>query len=392
MAHPDIRLSTFERVQYLWLVPIVLCKTILSTLTAVLTTRRVANLRRTFGCSFLRHWTHTLSFRQVCVFDVPTATTIRRFCAANNLAHTTIPVPVPPAADTASSFHAAPVPPATLHLITPPSAASSSRPAARTLLYLHGGGMAHPINDQGQLALMLRCCAAAGAGSLAVLEYGLAPAHRYPTQPAQALAALRALLAGGDRAPESVVVLGDSAGGTLALALLASLREGRGPRGEDVRGWFAERRRLAAVVAVSPWCGLGVGAESYGRNAGWDFLSAEVMGGFVEAWGPRVGEVYGDMLGAAERDDGMGEVFWRGVCGGEERVVERTLVTVGTREVFLDDVTEMARLMGAAEGADGRVKFVKCADEVHVGAVVDVALGIEGGDMLEAILTFLKGL
>ncbi|KAF9638602.1 hypothetical protein BFW01_g9499 [Lasiodiplodia theobromae] len=445
MVHPEIRLSTREKVQLLWLVPLVLFRTVLSSVFGVLTDKSAARHPiRTVGVNLLRHVTLTLSFRQRLAGDVlSTGDAVAAFCASRKLAHSAIPVPVPAAGrgDRASTFHAPAIPDATLHLITvnsspsnpAPSAASSSA-SNRTLLYLHGGGFAHPINSQGQIPLAQRCAEALASSSshpgstttLAILEYHLAPAHRYPTQLAQSLAALRTLVTGGTGfapvPPEQIVLLGDSAGGNLLLGVLAALKAGRAPRGvgDEVVAWWRQSaeggimRPLAAAVAVCPWCGLGEyggrgAGSSYERNARWDFLYVKEMEDLEEAvgMGRARGVVWGDMVGAAkarkvEEEDGdedgeeWGAEFWSGVVRGEGRVVERMLVSVGTREVFLDDVVEFVRLMGAGqeeEEDDGKVVFVKGPNEVHVGAVVDVALGINDNEgSLPAILSFFKGL
>ncbi|KAK0660736.1 hypothetical protein DIS24_g3223 [Lasiodiplodia hormozganensis] len=449
MVHPEIRLSTREKVQLLWLVPLVLFKTVVSSVFGVLTDKSAAiHPIRTVGVNLLRHVTLTLSFRQRLAGDVlSTGDAVAAFCASRKLAHSAVPVPVPAAGrgDRASTFHAPAIPDATLHLITvnsspsnpAPSAASSPSASNRTILYLHGGGFAHPINSQGQIPLALRCAEALASShpgsttTLAILEYHLAPAHRYPTQLAQSLAALRTLVTGGAGLqpvpPEQIVLLGDSAGGNLLLGVLAALKAGRAPRGvgnEVVTSWRRPAegvRPLAAAVAVCPWCGLGEYAgrgagSSYERNARWDFLYVKEMEELEEAvgMGRARGVVWGDMVGAAkarkveeENGDEDGELdgegrgewgaeFWSGVVRGEGRVVERMLVSVGTREVFLDDVVEFVGLMGAGQEDgedDGKVVFVKGPNEVHVGAVVDVALGINDDEgSLPAILSFFKGL
>jgi monoterpene epsilon-lactone hydrolase len=91
-----------------------------------------------------------------------------------------------------------------------------------TVLFLHGGGyvMGSAFGYRhlaGALAL------AAGTGVL-LAEYRLAPEHPFPAALEDALRAYEWLLDSGV-APEDVVVVGDSAGGGLALALLLTLKE-----------------------------------------------------------------------------------------------------------------------------------------------------------------------
>ncbi|KAL1633141.1 hypothetical protein SLS58_011190 [Diplodia intermedia] len=253
MVHPEIQLTTREKIQFLWLIPLILFKTALTLIFAVLTDTAAAIKHpvRTIGVNLLRHATLTLSFRQKLAADVvSTGDAVVAYCAARNLAHHAVRVPVhdPAAAnnhhhDRASTFHAPAIPDATLHLITVnPSSPSPSQPPSspsqqqhqqhRTLLYLHGGGFVHPLNARGQLPFAHRCAESLSSSSpsspvavtLAVLEYHLAPARRHPTQLAQALAALRALVVDRGVPPAEVVLMGDSAGGNLLLGVLAALK------------------------------------------------------------------------------------------------------------------------------------------------------------------------
>jgi acetyl esterase/lipase len=73
-------------------------------------------------------------------------------------------------------------------------------------------------------------------------EYRLAPEHPYPAAFEDARAVAEALLR--EAAPGSVVVSGDSAGGGLALALTASMRD----EGKDLP---------AGCILLSPWLDLG---------------------------------------------------------------------------------------------------------------------------------------
>lgn len=92
--------------------------------------------------------------------------------------------------------------------------------AQRTVLYLHGGGYSfYPRVFYDNFAGLLGRAAGAAVFSL---DYGLAPEHRFPSQLAEALSAYQWLLESRDA--RSLVLIGDSAGGNLALALLLRLR------------------------------------------------------------------------------------------------------------------------------------------------------------------------
>ena len=120
----------------------------------------------------------------------------------------------------------------------------------RVVLYLHGGGYVscspkthRPITTT--LARMLGC-------PVLSLDYRLAPEHPYPAAVDDAASAFQWLCENGVR-PENIAMIGDSAGGGLALATIYRLR--------------AQGNALpACVVGLSPWVDL-TGEDSY-RNSG----------------------------------------------------------------------------------------------------------------------------
>lgn len=118
------------------------------------------------------------------------------------------------------------------------------------VLYLHGGGYAFYAEVSrrfaGLLAHWLR-------RPLFAPDYRLTPEHPYPAQLDDALAAYRSLLERGI-APERIVVLGDSAGGHLALMLAVKLRELALPQ-------------PSLVIGLSPWTDTGGrGASLFGND------------------------------------------------------------------------------------------------------------------------------
>ena len=100
-------------------------------------------------------------------------------------------------------------------------AVSSAEAAPGAILYLHGGAfcLGSPWSHRG---LSTRLAHAAGM-PVWTPDYRLVPEHPYPAALDDAVACYDALLASGLRA-DRIVVAGDSAGGSLAMALLLRLK------------------------------------------------------------------------------------------------------------------------------------------------------------------------
>lgn len=101
-----------------------------------------------------------------------------------------------------------------------------SRPD-RTLLYLHGGSFAFRF-PRTHAAFAARLCRLLGARAL-LPDYRLAPEHPFPAAPDDCHAAYRWLLEQGNP-PGGVAIVGDSAGGCLALVTLHRLRQAAEPQ------------------------------------------------------------------------------------------------------------------------------------------------------------------
>jgi hypothetical protein len=102
-----------------------------------------------------------------------------------------------------------------------------------------------------------------------------------------------------------------------------------------------------------------------------------------KAWNPKKDEVWAELLKATPSN-----TFWKDIFQGPGRFVDKTLVTVGTDEIFLDDIVAMADAMGV-DTSGSNVQIIKCAGEPHAGIVVDIIARIDNGDMRTGTIEFL---
>ncbi|HMJ01348.1 MAG TPA: alpha/beta hydrolase [Conexibacter sp.] len=193
-------------------------------------------------------------------------------------------------------------------------------PEQPVVLYLHGGGYVFG-SPRTHRNLVSRISHVSGLPALS-LDYRLPPVATLPAPIEDGLAAYRALLDEG-RAPERIVVVGDSAGGHLALALALHAVEAGLPR-------------PAALVLLSPWNDLSLSGASMERNALRDpFLPPIAL--------RRAARI---ALAGADPSD------WRSspVFAPEEllRQLPPTLIQVGSTEVLLDDAVRTAQRIADA--------------------------------------------
>ena len=243
--------------------------------------------------------------------------------------------------------------------------------AGGILLYFHGGGYAYPASD-GHFKLSRDLAPALACDRFAMLEYTLLPKGTYPTQLAQAVEALRTIL--GSHEPQQIVLAGDSAGGNLALSLLAHLKSPH-PNIEvlDLSS------PLAAVICISPRCSNAQVTPSYSYNAANDIVDPAVAAELVAAWQPAPDDVWS----AANNDV---KKFW---LGGRGTMTSQMLILAGDQECYLDDIRNFANTLDAKEGSEPNqpdgpgkqdtVKLVVVSDTGHAQIVLDYARGVQFG-------------
>ncbi|CAA9273213.1 MAG: Esterase [uncultured Blastococcus sp.] len=233
------------------------------------------------------------------------------------------------------------------HTVTP-----RGRPAQRAAVYLHGGAYISEISAQ-HWALVSRL---ADAGvRVEVPSYGLAPQHTHRDAYPFLTEVYRQLLTAVDA--DTVTVLGDSAGGGLALGLARTLA------GADL----PQPRRL---VLIAPWLDLtmsnpGIPAvearDPWLRRAGLHEAAAAWAGG-DDRTDPRLSPLNGPLTGLAPID-----------------------LYVGSRDICLPDAL-LLRDRADAEGTP--VRLTVCEGAVHVYPLVPAP---EGRAAARAIVATVAG-
>lgn len=189
----------------------------------------------------------------------------------------------------------------------------ASRPN-RHVLYLHGG--AYRLGAPSTYRHFTWRVASAAQARALVIDYRLAPEHPFPAALEDAVSCYRWLLAEGAD-PRRFAVVGDSAGGGLALALLLKLRDSGLPL-------------PAAAVALSPWTDLASTGASLTLNAKSDaMVNAHDVPKFAADY----------LAGADPRDPYASPLY------GDPSGLPPTLIQVGSDEVLRDDAVRMAKRM-----------------------------------------------
>ena len=194
-----------------------------------------------------------------------------------------------------------------------------SRPETRPsrhILFLHGGAYA-----TGSPALYRHISwrfADAARAQFIAIEYRLAPEHPFPAAVDDALQAWRALLGEGAN-PSHCAIMGDSAGGGLALALALRLRDA----GVPLPG---------AIVAISPWTDLAITGRSAQPPAADPMLYSEHLAEYAAQY----------LADTDPRHPYASPLY------GDPRGLPPTLLQVGSDEILRDDSVRMTQSMREA--------------------------------------------
>ena len=200
----------------------------------------------------------------------------------------------------------------------------------RVLYYLHGGGYSIGSIDSHR-AFVAKLAKDAGVTAF-LIDYRLAPEHRFPAQLDDARAAWQWLLGQGVD-PKRTVIAGESAGGGLTMSTLVALKQAGGAM-------------PAAAAVISPWVDLTLSGRSIEHNARYDYLPRHVLRTYVtrvvgaqDPRDPRISPLYADLTG-----------------------LPPLLVIAGGAEAIVDDARELA---ARARTAGVEVELREHDDQIH---------------------------
>ncbi len=225
------------------------------------------------------------------------------------------------------------------------------------LLYLHGGayvlGSAHAYRHfAGQFAARIKA-------PTFVPDYGLAPERPFPAGVGDAHAVYRCLAASG---VGKIAIVGDSAGGGLALTVLALAQAdadvGNGPA-------------PVACVVISPWTDLALTGSSYATRAEEDPF---VTHGMLKS----TAALY---LGAQAATHPLASPLY-----GKLACLAPTQLHVGTSEVLLDDSLQYAQ-RARAQGSDATVHVWQGMPHVFPSSMGMLDAADQAMDIMAAFLT-----
>ena len=228
----------------------------------------------------------------------------------------------------------------------------------RTVIYFHGGGYVSGSPPERYLPLAAAVALAANATVHAV-DYRLAPESPFPAAYDDCVSAYSWLVGDGGVDPRSLSVLGDSAGGNLALAVAVAARD---------RGLSLPAR----VAMISPFADLTFSGASIEQRRDMDPYVTRAL----------LESMAADYMGDSDRNDPRSSVVF-----ADLHDLPPLLIQVGENEILYDDAT---RIRDRASAAGVEVSFESWRYGIHVWPVY-VSAGLpESAIPIEHLAAFLR--
>lgn len=192
------------------------------------------------------------------------------------------------------------------------------------ILHLHGGAYVIKYVDVYR-QIALRYSKISDGADIISIDYRVAPEHTYPAALDDALKAWDWMIEQGYK-EENIIIAGDSAGGNLALALTAKLRDNN-------------RKLPKALILMSPWTDLAGEGESRAYNQEKDPIFGGkdgIVNNFDKNSNPYAGDT--DLF-----DKYLSPVY------GDFEGFPPMLIQVGTHEILLSDSIDVCTKARKAE-------------------------------------------
>lgn len=207
-----------------------------------------------------------------------------------------------------------------------------SKNAHKVILQFHGGGYIIPMIDAYR-KLAVRYSKMTDGASVVNVDYKVAPKNKYPSALNDAEKVYNYLIKEGYKA-ENILIVGDSAGGNLALALTIKLRD-------------TQQHTPCGLICMSPWTDLSGSGESYTTNIYVDpMFGLAKKGDYLTHREFLIKNVCSPYAGDTPLDDkGLSPVF------AEYHDFPPMLIQVGGYEILKSDSYTVAE-KAKAEGCD----------------------------------------
>ena len=210
----------------------------------------------------------------------------------------------------------------------------------RVIFQLHGGGYILALTN-GHRNLAVKYGVLADAAKIYSVDYRTAPENIYPAALEDAVAAYQEILKRGVD-PEEIILIGDSAGGNLAVELSIYLRENNLPQPK-------------MLILVSPWATAENNLPSRKYNASKDLILGKGTPLFDAVTKP---SAYAKGLKA--KDARISPIY------ADLKKLPPMLIQAGGYELFLDECVELAKKAAADD--------VKVTLTIYPGMSHDFAL------------------
>ena len=218
---------------------------------------------------------------------------------------------------------------ATAYELVPEGVSAMDR---RVYLDIHGGAL---IMGAGEVCKAMALSTATMVGTRVIaVDYRMPPDNPYPASLDDCVAVYRALLE--ERDPAEIVVGGGSAGGNLCAAMLLRARDEGLPM-------------PAAAVLISPEVDLTESGDTFHTNAGIDGMGSLIQANLLYAGGEDLAHPY------------LSPLF-----GDFTKGFPPTLISAGTRDVFLSNAVRLHRALRAA-GIEAELHILEAAAHGAIG-------------------------